>query len=208
MYVCGWAIAWGFVGVWGMSVRGFGAVACGRWLLVLVLVFGVVAVGVLGFRSSVVRVVEGVVEGVAVGVARVGGVVDGVVSGGGFGVWDGVWTVRVSGSGGGLTVDRCSGGFTLMSDYAVDGRVPPVVAAHNNCGGALVLGLRVGDRVRVVGGGELAGLYRVVGDRVLGAVGASTGGLVGVEGELLVQSCFWVGDRIRFVGLERVSGGG
>lgn len=121
-------------------------------------------------------------------------------------VGDGAWHVNISGVGGVAALDRCVGSFTLMSDYAVDSRVVPVAAIHNGCGGQAVLNMREGDEVRVGGRGSdgVAGVYRVVGERVLPQVGTVTSDLVGTGGSLLLQTCFFSHGLMRFVVLDRV----
>lgn len=61
--------------------------------------------------------------------------------------------VTLGASGGLSELNRCDGTFTEMRSYEHEG-VPPIWAAHNNCGGDVVLPWRVGTEVIVVRDGE------------------------------------------------------
>ncbi|MBF0816883.1 hypothetical protein E4U02_10710 [Microbacterium paludicola] len=101
-------------------------------------------------------------------------------------------------------LDRCDGTFTEMLPYERDD-VPPVWAAHNNCGGDVILPLEIGDQIDLERDGETTH-YRVIDIRHTPKVWATTEGLIGIAGDLALQSCFY-GDRtapMKFVGLELI----
>jgi len=82
--------------------------------------------------------------------------------------------------------------------------IAPIVAAHNYCGGDVVLGLGRGDRVRL-SGLELDGVYVVTGDREVRTgelVSVATEGLVA---DVILQTCFWRTGTTRLVTVERVA---
>ena len=93
--------------------------------------------------------------------------------------------------------------FTIMKSYERDG-VPETGAAHNNCGGDVLLSWDVGQKVNVTGDGE-DGLYEVVDIRYTPKIWATTEDLIGIKGDLALQSCFYGEDRMKFVGLKPVS---
>lgn len=93
--------------------------------------------------------------------------------------------------------------FIELTDYrGVD--IPPVFAAHNNHGGDILLNWEIGQRVHVTDeNGDRAGVYEVAGDRFTPKWGPVTQ-LAGMTGDLILQSCFYGEDRMRFVELTRV----
>lgn len=98
-------------------------------------------------------------------------------------------------------LDRCDGTFTEMKSYERDG-VPPVWAAHNNCGGDIILPWEIGTELQITGNPTV---YRVVDIRYTSKVWSSTADLVGLSGELALQTCFYGEDRMKFIGLEPVA---
>ncbi len=99
--------------------------------------------------------------------------------------------------GGIAELDRCDGTFTEMLSYERDG-VPPVWAAHNNCGGDVTLGWETGQHIRIVGDEQV---YEVIDIRYTSKIWSSTDDLVGLGGDLALQTCFYGEDRMKFVGL-------
>lgn len=97
-------------------------------------------------------------------------------------------------------LDRCDGTFTEMSSYEREG-IPPVWAAHNNCGGDIILPWDVGTEVQLAGDPTV---YSIVDIRYTSKVWSSTDDLVGLQGELALQSCFYGEDRMKFIGLQPV----
>lgn len=93
--------------------------------------------------------------------------------------------------------------FIELTDYRVV-EIPPVFAAHNNRGGDILLNWEVGQRVFVTDeNGDRGGIYEVAGDRFTPKWGPVTQ-LAGMTGDLILQSCFYGEDRMRFVSLTRV----
>lgn len=103
-------------------------------------------------------------------------------------------------SGGIPELDRCDGTFTEMLSYEHAG-VPPVWAAHNNCGGDVLLPWDVGQRLRFAGSEQV---YEVVDVRTVPKTWSTTADLVGLGGDLALQTCFYGEDRMKFIGLTPV----
>jgi hypothetical protein len=108
--------------------------------------------------------------------------------------------VRLGVSGGQTELDWCDGTFTEMLSYETPD-VPPVWAAHNNCGGDVLLPWEEGQRIQFEGDDQV---YEVVDIRYTPKIWASTSDLVGLGGELALQSCFYGEDRMKFIGLDPV----
>jgi hypothetical protein len=110
-------------------------------------------------------------------------------------------------TGGKGLVDRCDGTFTEMESYERDG-LPPVWAAHNNCGGDVVLPLAIGDLVDLEHDGATV-RYRVIDVRETSKVWVTTEAIIGLHGELALQSCFYGGSGVpmKFLGLVRAEAG-
>ena len=117
-------------------------------------------------------------------------------------VFDEYPTVELGVVGGVTELDRCDHTFTIMTSYERDG-VPETGAAHNNCGGDVLLPWEEGQRVNVEGDGK-DGLYEIVEIRYTPKVWATTDDLIGLQGELALQTCFYGEDRMKFIGLEKV----
>lgn len=93
-------------------------------------------------------------------------------------------------------LDWCDGTFIELEPYRVDG-VLPVYAAHNNCGGDIILTWDIGDTVHI--GGEQKP-YVVVEERTT-RKWSQISSLRGMAGELALQTCFYGEDRMRFLSL-------
>jgi len=106
-------------------------------------------------------------------------------------------TIRLGGVGGRRALDRCDGTFIEMRSYRM-ANVPPVYAAHNVCGGDEILTWKVGDTVAIAGRDTL---YRVVEKRHTPKWSMVTK-LRGMKGELVVQTCYYGQNKMRFLGLE------
>ncbi len=98
--------------------------------------------------------------------------------------------------GGMRELDRCDGTFTQMTSYRVP-EVLPLYAAHNNCGGDIILGWTVGDRVRVAGSDIV---FEVVEERHT-PKWSQVEVLEGMAGEFMVQTCFYGENKMRFLSL-------
>lgn len=107
--------------------------------------------------------------------------------------------LRLGREGGLAQLDECDGTFTEMVSYRIDG-VPPLFAAHNNCGGDIILGWEIGQRVTVEGSDIV---YEVVEERHT-PKWSEIEELVGMSGEFMVQTCFYGENRMRFLALAQV----
>lgn len=94
----------------------------------------------------------------------------------------------------------CDGRFIEMKSYQISG-VLPVYAAHNNCGGDIILNWELGDHVKIAGSETI---YEVVEERHTKKWG-NVGSLRGAQGELLLQTCYYGQDRMRFLALAPVT---
>jgi hypothetical protein len=92
--------------------------------------------------------------------------------------------------------------FIEMADYRMDG-VPPVYAAHNIRGGDVILGWSVGDEVNVLALDGTLTTYQVVDERRIPKHSA-VAELRGIRGRIVLQTCFYGVQVIRFLGLEPV----
>ena len=114
------------------------------------------------------------------------------------------WTgpvVRLGPAGGIRELNWCDGRFIEMTSYRVTG-VPPVYAAHNNCGGDIILGWQLGDHVMIEGSDTV---YEVVEERHTPKWTMVTS-LKGMAGDLVLQTCLYGQNRMRFLSLSPVSG--
>ena len=107
--------------------------------------------------------------------------------------------LRLGAEGGLVQLDECDGTFTEMVSYRIDG-VPPLFAAHNNCGGDIILGWELGQRVTVEGSDIV---YEVVEERHT-PKWSDIEALVGMSGEFMVQTCYYGENRMRFLALAQV----
>ena len=77
----------------------------------------------------------------------------------------------------------------------------PMVGAHTGCGGVVVLGLRNGDIVRLVGQG-LDGSYRVIDSRDAHSGDDAATATAGMGAAIILQTCYpGPGGRVRLVGI-------
>ncbi|MBD8519129.1 MULTISPECIES: hypothetical protein [unclassified Plantibacter] len=115
---------------------------------------------------------------------------------------DAIPTVTLGQSGAETLLDRCDGTFSEMVDGHRDD-VPPLWAAHNYCGGDIVLSWEIGQLVNV----EVDGIirqYRVAGTRDTAKYGVTSDALVGIPGDVLLQTCYYGRPQMHFVGLSIV----
>ncbi len=98
--------------------------------------------------------------------------------------------------GGMREMDACDGTFTEMISYRMD-EVLPLYAAHNICGGDIILGWAMGQRVRITGS---AVIYEVVDERHT-PKWSHVEALTGMSGEFTVQTCYYGENRMRFLAL-------
>lgn len=109
--------------------------------------------------------------------------------------------IRLGGAGGQAELDACDAKWVEQTTYRVDD-LQPVYAAHNYCGGDIALDWDTGDLVDVAG----RGLHRVTDVKAIPST-ARADDLIGLKGELLLQTCFWGSERTRIVALSRMSDG-
>ncbi|MDC7120276.1 hypothetical protein OMK64_01850 [Cellulomonas fimi] len=102
------------------------------------------------------------------------------------------WTTWVANSGGQDAVDACTGGLTRWFE-PVDGKT--YLPVHRECGGLPILDLQLGDRVLV------DGATYVVTDARDVRKGDSYEAAAGLDGLVLVQTCYPTGGRMRLVAL-------
>lgn len=107
--------------------------------------------------------------------------------------------IRLGVEGGMVELDRCDGTFTEMVSYRIDD-VLPLFAAHNNCGGDVILGWELGQRVAVEGSDTV---YEVVEERHT-PKWSNVEALAGMTGEFMVQTCFYGENKMRFLSLAPV----
>ena len=112
------------------------------------------------------------------------------------------WSVSIDTRGHQAEIDQC-----LWVRMDVGGHAP-IVGAHNYCGGGVVLDMALGDVVTLAGT-ELDGAYVVADARDARAGDAAAAAIDGVEGQVILQTCYWGGNgRVRLVGLALVAPGG
>ena len=110
------------------------------------------------------------------------------------------WAISISAVGLQAEVDQC---MWVRMDFSA--AVPvPVVAAHNYCGGGIILEMVAGQTVTLSGAG-LDGSY-VVGDgKDARADDYADEAVAGLSGDVILQTCYWSDDgALRLVGLHRV----
>lgn len=110
-------------------------------------------------------------------------------------------TVHLGAAGGVSELDECDGTFTEMLSYE-HADVPTVWAAHNNCGGDVLLPWDTGEQIRIAGSDQV---YEVVDVRHTSKIWATTDDLVGLDGDLALQTCQYGQDRMKFIGLRPVT---
>ena len=116
--------------------------------------------------------------------------------------------LTLAGPGGQAELDRCDGTWTQMVQY-IEGGVPqPVHSAHNGCGGNPLLTLEMGGTIDVRQLDGTVVTYQAVDERRVAQVGTTTADIMGMGGDLILQTCFWDNATMRFVGLSPVNGAG
>ena len=167
-----------------------------------VLVVGLIAVGVAGLISTAVapewtEEVVGNAVGNAVAQVQQTAVDAGVTP---------PPLLTLAGPGGQAELDRCDGTWTQMVQY-IEGGVPqPVHSAHNGCGGNPLLTLEMGGTIDVRQLDGTVVTYQAVDERRVAQVGTTTADIMGMGGDLILQTCFWDNATMRFLGLSPVEG--
>ncbi len=114
--------------------------------------------------------------------------------------------LTLAGPGGQAELDRCDGTWTQMVQY-IEGGVPqPVHSAHNGCGGNPLLTLEMGGTIDVRQLDGTVVTYQAVDERRVAQVGTTTADIMGMGGDLILQTCFWDNATMRFLGLSPVEG--
>ncbi len=98
----------------------------------------------------------------------------------------GPYSIRIAATGYQAEVDRCQ--WVRMNL----GAVAPIVGAHNNCGGAIVLTMTPGQEVDLTGQG-LDGRYVVTGGRDAHAGEIAAEATSGITADVLLQTCYFSG---------------
>lgn len=111
----------------------------------------------------------------------------------------GSWTIEVATEGYQAELDQC-----LWVRMDLDA-VAPIVGAHNNCGGAVVLDMAEGDTV-ILSGVSLDGTYTVQSSRDAHAGDSAAAATSGWSADVILQTCYWYsGGLERLLALKRVT---
>lgn len=105
-------------------------------------------------------------------------------------------TVTLGASGGKQLLDACDGTFTRILAYEQGGSLP-TYAAHNNCKGDVILPVELGDTIEV----KDRGLFEVTDVRVVPKFWSTTDDILGLDGELMLQTCYYGENRMKFLAL-------
>lgn len=110
------------------------------------------------------------------------------------------WGIGIGAFGWQAELDACQ--WVLLDMVA---SVPlPIVAAHNYCGGGIVLEMQPGDTVTLSGYGY-DGTYVVTGSRDAWTGSDAASAVAGMDGEVVLQTCYWNDDGTeRLVSLRLV----
>lgn len=113
----------------------------------------------------------------------------------------GEMAITVGHIGGAAELELCDGTFTQVISYE-EGGLQPTFLAHNGCGGSPVLYAELGSIVKVTSIEGVTKEYKVVSERILPQIGSYASDVVGLEGDILLQTCYWDWETMRFIGLE------
>ena len=113
-------------------------------------------------------------------------------------------TVTLGVAGGQVELDWCDGTFIQMAGYDPDGSLglPPTYSAHNACGGDVMLNLPVGTEMTVIDSDGISADYVITDEMRTQQFSTATSDLTGLDGDLILQSCFWDNATMRFISLE------
>ncbi len=115
---------------------------------------------------------------------------------------DGIPTVTLGPEGGPSAIDTSpSGEFVEMASYRVQAGLQPVFAAHNGSGGDILLPWANGQEVDVVATDGTVTRMRVTDMRDTPQYGVTTADILGMAGSIVLQSCYWTSDEMKFVAL-------
>lgn len=108
------------------------------------------------------------------------------------------WSITIDTVGYQAEIDRC---LWVRMELRADA---PIVGAHNNCGGSVVLEMLVGDTVTLTGTG-LDGRYVVAAERDGQAGANAAAATAGFGADVILQTCYWnSGGRERLLALIRM----
>jgi hypothetical protein len=116
----------------------------------------------------------------------------------------GVAQVDLGPPGGKPALDDCTGKFIEMIQYRRTTSLQPTYAAHNYCDGDVILPWSEGTVVRVRDTTGHRRPYRVTDTRNLPKFTSTTEDLLGLSGELVLQTCYWGKPTIHVVALTPV----
>lgn len=109
----------------------------------------------------------------------------------------GRWAINIDTTGYQTELDEC---LWVRMDL---GAAAPIVGAHNNCGGSIVLDMKVGDTVTLMGT-ALDGTYTVIDSRNAHAGDAAATATAGWIAAVILQTCYWnSGGEERLLALQR-----
>jgi hypothetical protein len=109
------------------------------------------------------------------------------------------WSIGITAIGLQAEVDACQ---WVRMDFSSAVTIP-VVAAHNFCGGGIVLEMQLGQTVAVSGAG-LDGDYVVVATKDAWADQDAADAISGLSADVIVQTCYWENDgHLLLVALQR-----
>jgi len=107
------------------------------------------------------------------------------------------WAIAINTTGYQAELDKC---LWVRMDL---GATAPIVGAHNNCGGSVVLDMRLGDIV-TLSGTALDGKYTVVDSRNARAGDSAASATSGWTGDVILQTCYFnAGGAERLLELQR-----
>jgi len=114
--------------------------------------------------------------------------------------------VRLGVKGGETELDWCDGSFIEYQPYAQeDPNLQPTFVAHNLCGGDAILYVKeVGTVIDIVDQNGMTSPYKVTEIRDIVSEG-NTGDLLGIKGDLVLQTCNLDDRTIHFVAVEPVN---
>lgn len=96
------------------------------------------------------------------------------------------------------------GQFVEMASYRVDPHLQPVFAAHNGSGGDVILPWELGQHVEVRHPDGSTTEMVVSDARDAPQIGSTTDDLAGLAGTIVLQTCYWDTEDMRFVALTPV----
>ncbi|PPF74911.1 hypothetical protein [Pseudoclavibacter sp. Z016] len=98
-------------------------------------------------------------------------------------------------------MDVCDGTFPQLEQYATDPALQPMYAAHNGCGGDVILPLDLGDAVTVAAADGSSSQYEVTDLRDVAKHGSTTNDAHGMTGAIVLQTCHWGEPLMRLTAL-------